>query len=343
MWDTLIVTPFANVLLFIYLVIGQNFGLAIVLFTILIRAITHPLMVKQIKGSQAMQDMQKDKRWIEAQEKYKGDREKLAQEQMRLYKELGVNPFSSCLPTLIQFPIIIGLYQSLTATLATTPLELVKLSDRIYPFLANLGSIFPWVPDVFSILPLKSSFLWMDLGMPERLHFAFLNGLPLIGGGIPVLAIIVMITTYMQGKLMATPSTNPGDQSAQMTKMMNLYMPILMGWISLTLASGLAIYFIASNLIGIGQYALLGKVNWRALIPSFKAEPKVAVKAVEKPEPKPELKAPVKLAPKTTLKSTKPVKKTSLKSGGKSGKTLGTTRGKNGSGKNDIGDHRTNS
>ncbi|MEM5775369.1 MAG: YidC/Oxa1 family membrane protein insertase, partial [Anaerolineaceae bacterium] len=124
MWDSLIIGPFINVLLFIYNLIGQNFGVAIILFTILIRLITYPLTFKQLKGTQKMQEIQKDKRWIDIQAKYKNDREKLAQEQMKMYKEIGYNPLSSCLPTLIQFPIIIGLYQAVIRALASTPLAL---------------------------------------------------------------------------------------------------------------------------------------------------------------------------------------------------------------------------
>ncbi len=122
MWDTF-VGFMINILLYIYSIIGQNFGIAIILFTFLVRLVTHPLTVKQLKGSTAMQEMQKDKRWIEAQKKYKNDKEKLSQEQMKLYKELGVNPFASCLPTLIQLPIIIGLYQAVIQALAATPLK----------------------------------------------------------------------------------------------------------------------------------------------------------------------------------------------------------------------------
>ncbi len=125
MWDAFIVTPFVNALLFIYSLIG-NFGLAIILFTILIRLVTHPLTVQQLKGTTAMQELQKDKRWIEAQAKYKNDKEKLSQVQMQLYKELGVNPFASCLPTVIQFPILIGLYSALIAASANTPIELLS-------------------------------------------------------------------------------------------------------------------------------------------------------------------------------------------------------------------------
>ncbi len=114
----------------IYNVIGHNFGIAIILFTILIRAITWPLNAQQLKSAKVMQDLQKDKEWQDIQKKYAKDREKLASEQMRIYKERGINPFASCLPTLIQFPIIIGLYQSIIHALAATPLGLLQLAQR---------------------------------------------------------------------------------------------------------------------------------------------------------------------------------------------------------------------
>ncbi len=258
MWDTLIITPFLNVLLFIYSLVSSNFGIAIILFTLLIRLITHPLTVQQIKGTQAMQNLQTNERWIEMQKKYKDDKEKLAQEQMALYKELGVNPFASCLPTLIQFPIIIGLYQTIIKAMATTPLDLLYLEQHIYPGFLKIGEL----------IPLNSHFLWMNLGQPERVYLPFLPGF-----GIPILAVVVVITTYLQSKLMSPPTSgDPKDQTAQMTKMMNLYMPFLMGWMAYSLASGLAVYFVASNLFTVGQYSLLGRVNWRNVLP-FQSKP----------------------------------------------------------------------
>ncbi|MRS05031.1 membrane protein insertase YidC, partial [bacterium] len=98
-----------NILLFIYQLVG-NFGVAIILFTLFIRLLTYPLTASQLKGTAAMQSLQQDKRYLDMQAKYKNDKEKLQQEQLKLYKELGINPFASCLPTLIQFPIIIALY-----------------------------------------------------------------------------------------------------------------------------------------------------------------------------------------------------------------------------------------
>lgn len=249
-----------NVLLFIYQLVG-NFGIAIILFTLLIRLITHPLTVQQLKGTTAMQEMQKDKRWIDIQAKYKNDKEKLSQEQMKLYKELGINPLASCLPTLIQFPLIIGLYQAVIQALASSPIELLGLTRHVYPQLL----------EVSSLIPLKSQFLWMDLGAPERLN------LPFLPFGIPILAIVVMVSTYVQSKLMQPPSSGqPGDQAAMMGNMMNLYMPFLMGYLALTLASGLSLYFLVSNVVGIIQYAALGKVNWSNLLPFRKpaAKPK---------------------------------------------------------------------
>jgi YidC/Oxa1 family membrane protein insertase len=256
MWDTFIVTPLTNVLLWIYQAVGGNFGLAIVIFTILIRLVTHPLMASQIKSSQGMQKMQKSKKWQDIQKKYKDDKEKLAQEQMALYKELGINPFGSCLPTLIQLPIIFGLYQSIMRALAASPVQLLTLSRTMY-------SMF----DISEVLPLNSHFLWMNLAQPERLYLSFL---PV---GIPLLAIIVAITSFFQQKLITPPAANPGDQAGNMSKMMGIYMPLLMGYFAMTFASGLAIYFIAGNLVGIAQYAMLGKLDWKNLLPkSMKGE-----------------------------------------------------------------------
>jgi YidC/Oxa1 family membrane protein insertase len=251
-WNLVIIQPFTNALLFIYYMVGQNFGIAIILFTILIRLITHPLMAAQIKGSTGMQKLQTDPRYKEMQEKYKDDKEKLAQEQMKLYKDMGINPVATCLPTLIQFPLIIGLYQSLYKAMANTPLDMLNLSRHLYPFI-----------DINRIIPINNSFLWMDLSQPERVIIPFLSF------GIPIMAILVMGTTFIQSKLMTPPSTNPKDQSAMMGNMMNIYMPVLMGYMSLTMASGLSLYFLISNVVSVAQYAILGKVNWSNLLPKF--------------------------------------------------------------------------
>ncbi len=248
MWD-LFISIFVNALLWIYDIVGHNFGIAIILFTILIRLVTWPLNAQQLKGAKAMQDLQSDKDWQAIQKKYAKDREKLAQEQMRVYREKGINPFASCLPTLIQFPIIIALYQSIIRALASTPLDLLKLSRSIS------------LPNVAELIPLNSHFLWMDLGRPESVA--------IFGFALPTLAVVVAITTYVQSKLTMPATSSPGDQSAAMSNMMSIYMPLLLGYFALTFPSGLAVYFVTSNVLGIVQYAMQGKANWRNLIPSF--------------------------------------------------------------------------
>lgn len=264
MWESLIIEPFINALLFIYDLIGENFGLAIILFTLIIKLVTWPLMSKQIKSSRALQEMQSDPDWVAIQNKYKNDKDKLAQEQMKFYQEKGISPFASCLPTLIQFPIIIGLYQSIIQTMGNAPLQLLNLIPKISPWLTNVFSFIPGLKEPLSLLPLNSQFLWMDIGRPERIF------IPGISFGIPLLAIIVAATSYLQTKLISSPT---GDaQSNQMTGMMNIYMPLLMGWFAYSLASGLALYFLASNLFSIFQYAVLGKVDFRNLLPGKKVE-----------------------------------------------------------------------
>lgn len=251
MWELIIVQPLTNLLLWIYDVLGHGphmFGLAIILFTVLIKLLTWPLNASQVKGAQAMQELQSDKEWQDIQKKYAKDREKLAQEQMRIYKEKGINPFASCLPTLIQFPIIIGLYQAIIRALSATPLDMLKLARTVYPF-----------QNVENIIPLNSTFLWMDLGRPESVQF--------LGFALPTLAVIVALTTWLQTRLTMPTSSNPNDQTAQMTKMMGIYMPLMLGWFALNFASGISVYFIISNILGIVQYAATGRANWRNLLP----------------------------------------------------------------------------
>lgn len=265
-FDLLIVNPFANALLLIYAFVG-NFGVSIILFTILIRLITHPIMAKQIKSSSAMQELMASDEWLKIQEKYKGDKEKLAQEQMRIYSEHGVSPFSSCLPTLIQFPILIGFYQSIVRALGVTPLQLLALVRGILPGLENITP----AASLSSLIPIQSHFLWMNLGQPEGVKVSFLPF------AIPILAIIVGLTTFVQTKLTIQPSASPNDQSSQMNQMMGLYMPVMLFVFALNFASGLAVYFITSNLVGIAQYAALGKVNWNNLF-KFGSEKKPEIK-----------------------------------------------------------------
>ena len=123
LWQTLVVWPLANALLWIndFLVrmgAGANcWGFAIILFTAIIKVITLPLTITQIRGMQAQRELQP--KIQELQKKYGKDREKMSQEQMKLYQEAGVNPLSGCLPLLVQMPILFGLYSAIVTPWAT--------------------------------------------------------------------------------------------------------------------------------------------------------------------------------------------------------------------------------
>ena len=171
---------------------------------------------------------------------------------VRIQRERGINIFGSCLPTLIQFPILFALIPSITYAIGSYPLSLLKLSRSVF------------FQDVTSLVPLNSKFLGMDLGLPERTL--------IFGLSIPVLALTVAITTYFQTKL-TTPQTATGganDQAAATNQMMSIYMPLLLGYFALNFASGIAVYFITSNLLGVVQYAATGRANWRNLLPGGK-------------------------------------------------------------------------
>ena len=287
MWDTIIVQPFTNLLLLIMMLV-KNFGIAIILFTIVIKLITYPLTARQLKSSMAMQDLQNDPVYKKRMAKFKDNREKTAEEQMKIYKEKGISPFGSCLPTVIQLPVILGLYQAIMKVMASTPLELVKLERIVYPFL-----------DVNRILPIQNRFLWMDLGQPERVWIGTI--------GIPVLAILVLVTTFLQSKIMQPP-TQGNDQGAAMTNSMMMMMPFMMGWMAYQFSAGLALYFLVSNIATVAQYAAMGRVDWSRILPWVKPkeQPKPTVVLEEDEEEGEEVAPePVKLVKPSARASAK--------------------------------------
>lgn len=242
MWD-FIINPFVTTLTFLYSILGQNVVLAIVVFTVLVRLITYPLTIQQQRSTKAMQQLQPELKKL--QEKYKNDPETLQAKTLELYREAGVNPLGGCLPTLIQFPILIALYQAITRSLAASPLQLIDLSQHVYELPDGLLN---WLPRPTSLIPLDSNFAWLNLGQPDP-YF--------------ILPVLVVVTTWLQQKLMTPPSTDP--QSAAMSRSMQLTMPLFIGYISLTFPSGLSIYWILSNIIGFIQYAAMGRASLKNL------------------------------------------------------------------------------
>lgn len=222
-----LIAPIVSALLISYSVLGNNFVLAITIVTVLVRLVTLPLTLPQQRSMRKQAEIQPQIKAL--QEKYKGNRQKLAEEQMKLMREAGVNPLGGCLPLILQLFIMIALYNAITTSLALNPLQLVSLSQRVGPQIAPL-------------LPINSQFLWLDLGQPDQFF---------------VLPILVVVTTFLQQKVM-TP-VNPDPQQAAMSRQMNIMMPLMFGLFALQFASGLSIYFIVSNIIGIAQFYFIGR------------------------------------------------------------------------------------
>lgn len=256
MWD-LILNPFVTILAWLYAALNQDIVLAIVVLTAIIRFLTYPLLAKQQESSRRMQQLQPQLKKL--QEKYKNDKEKMSQAQMKLYRENKVNPVGGCFPMLIQFPILIGLYQAIFFALAATPFQLVDLSERL--LIPGLDSLIPlqrmWtpIPQLASILPE----LDLTLAPTENPHYSL------------ILPLLVLITTWAQQKLTMMTTKQKSDKDddeedekprggqAQMMQSMTTIMPIMFGFFSMTFSVGLSVYFVTSNLIGIVQYSPQGR------------------------------------------------------------------------------------
>lgn len=264
LFDLLLVDPITNVLVGLARVFGGNFGIAIIIFTLGMRLLTWPLTARQYKQSRAMQAIQPKVQ--ELQKKYKGkDPKKMQAEMMALYREAGVNPLGCLLPMLVQMPIWIALYQVIRLSLGDAPESLVTLSQRLYPF-----------DFVQTAIPLNNQFLIWNLAQPDATY---------------LLPVIVALSMYVQQKMITPQPANTGTltqqqlQQQQTQQMMTWMMPLIFGWFSINVPSGLALYWAISNLTGVTmQYFYAGRrLDWRNLL-SFggPAQPQTAKRV--KPE-----------------------------------------------------------
>ncbi len=239
---TIILEPMINILVLLYSLLFNNFALAIVGLTILVRLITYPLTHQQLRSMKAMHDLGPKLQAL--QKKYAKDKERLTQETMKLYKEHGVNPAGGCLPMLIQMPVWIGLYQSIYQVLGQTPEQLVALSQHLYqsiPFLYNIAR---------RAIPLNSQFLWWNLAQPDKFPY--------------ILAILVVAIFWLQQKMSTMPSADPQQASTNQT--MQIMMPLMFGFFTLQVSSGLAIYWLVSGILGVIQQYLV--TGWSGLRPA---------------------------------------------------------------------------
>jgi YidC/Oxa1 family membrane protein insertase len=212
-WFSFLAKPLVVVLRWFYSY-THNYGVAIILLTLIIKIVFWPLTHKSYTSMQKMKKVQPKIQQI--REKYKDDREKLNQELMQVYKTHKVNPMGGCLPMALQIPVFFALYRMLNAA--------VEL--RHQPFI-----------------------LWIhDLTAPDRLNLGFSVDLPMIGhlDGVPVLTILMGITMFIQQKM--TPSSGDPRQEKIM-----LIMPVMFTFFFINFPAGLVLYWFVNNILSIAQ------------------------------------------------------------------------------------------
>lgn len=237
LFTTFLYQPLLNLLVFFYNVVpGNDIGLAIILLTIFIKLVLYPFSLQSIKGQRALQQLQP--KIEEIKKRYKDEKEKQARELMQLYKSEKVNPLSSCLPLLIQLPILIAVFQVFRTGLNAQSLEL------LYPFIPNPGHLNPL------------SLGLVDLAKPNV-----------------ILAVLAGAAQFWQTKMLSVkrpPKSIPGakdeDMMAIMNKQMLYLMPAMTVIIGVSLPGGLVLYWFLITLLTALQQLIMFKKD-KKLIP----------------------------------------------------------------------------
>ena len=215
--------PIGYLLALIYKLVG-NYGISLIILTVIVKLVLYPLYAKQIKSTANMSDMSEKSK--EIQRRYANDKEKMNEEMQKLYAESGFNPMSGCLPMLIQFPIIMGLF-------------------------ALLRNPMKYMPDDPSLMFANhESFLWIkDLAQPD------LWILPIAAGLATFFAFSMNSAMQMQ-----QPGANPGQQKA-MNAIMKYFFPLSILWLARSYPAGLAIYWAGGQFMQIFFNLRINKIK----------------------------------------------------------------------------------
>lgn len=254
LWNAILYRPTYNALLFFaYIAPGHNLGIAIILLTILIRTILLIPSQKAMKAQRRMQEVQP--KLEEIKEKHKGDQQKIAAETMALWKEQKVNPMGSCLPLLLQFPVLIALFWVIKNGLNP---------DTTYMLYAPYAN--------FTLSDISTSFL----------------GLNLLNPNLYILPVIVGILQFVQMKLSFMKKGKPQGKQKDMAmanNMMTYIMPVMIAVFTASLPSGVGVYWGVSTIYGIVQQFFVNKDPSAGSKTGSKKEPKnsdgVTVRVVE--------------------------------------------------------------
>ncbi len=247
-WFWFVSIPLISILHFFHDYVVFNYGLAIMLLTILVRMCLFPLSRKQVMSSMRMQQLQPE--IAKLKEKYKDSPQEMMVAQQALFKKYGVNPLSGCLPIFIQMPIFIGLYRALSTDVS---LYGAPLFSRGIRWCSNLSA-----PDMaFDWSGFWNSIGWSGFNMGGRGFLSMFS----LGPYLNILPILTIALFLIQQKILMPPVVGDDEQARQqrsMRKMMN-FMMIFMGFMFFKVPSGLCVYFIVSSLWGLLERKLLPK------------------------------------------------------------------------------------
>lgn len=240
-WLLQILSPIQHgleyIVIFLYNHVVTNYGIVIILLTIIVRIVLVPLTISQTRSMAKMQKIQPELK--ELQKKYKDDKQKLQQETMEFYKKNNVNPLAGCLPLLFQMPVFFALFQALrnpseivTNVLGSFSLDGVANSINIgltgFQSTANFT--------LTGVANPNYNFLWMNLNSRDPYY---------------ILVILMVATMFLSMKMTTT--------DARQSKIMYI-MPLVFGFISWQFPSGILIYWVTTNVWSIGQQWLVNKL-----------------------------------------------------------------------------------
>lgn len=207
----IIAVPLGYLLTFIYNLVG-NYGISLIILTVLVKLLLYPLYFKQIKSTASMSSIQPKIKAI--QEKYKNDKEKMNEEMAKITKDENFNPMGGCLPMLIQVPIIWGLF-----TLLRNPIK--------------------YIADENMIFAVHQSFLWIkDLGQPDLWI-------------LPIAAAVSTYISFAMTQQLTGQNEIMGGQGKSMNMMMKYFFPLSILWLARAYPAGLAIYWAGGQFIQI--------------------------------------------------------------------------------------------
>ncbi|KAI7739471.1 hypothetical protein M8C21_001013 [Ambrosia artemisiifolia] len=221
--------------------VPYSYGFAIILLTVIVKIATLPLTKQQVESTLAMQNLQPKIKAI--QQRYAGNQERIQLETSRLYQKAGVNPLAGCLPTLATIPVWIGLYQALS-NVANEGL----LTEGFF-WIPSLGG-----PTTIAARQSGSGISWL---------FPFVDGHPPLGwsdtAAYLVLPVLLVLSQYVSMEIMKPPQTD--DPTQKNTLLVFKFLPLMIGYFSLSVPSGLSIYWFTNNVLSTAQQVWLRKLG----------------------------------------------------------------------------------